>query len=210
MSILNRLASAQNRRDEVPNQQLAHDLAIKKDEAGIREVAEHLWSKEKAIQADCIKVLYEVGYIDPALIALYTDDFAKLLKSKNNRLVWGGMTALAEVAKVRPEAVFAHLNTIKTAKETGSVITVDHSISALAFTASANAEYSEVIFPYLLKHLSSCRPKEVPQHSERVLPAVNTFNKDDFVKVLEKRMEDLNAGGLVRVKKVIKQAVSIV
>jgi hypothetical protein len=128
------------------------------------------------------------------------------LKSKNNRLVWGGMIALAEAAKTNPDAVFKHLDEIKKAKETGSVITVDNSITALAYTAAANVEYNKMIFPYLLKHLSGCRPKEVAQHSEKTLPAVNADNKNEFIKVLEKRSEDLSGAGLARVKKVIKQA----
>jgi len=206
MSVVNRLAHPQNRRDEVPNQELARDLAARKDKAGIREIAANLWNKDKDIQSDCIKVLYEVGSIEPKLIADYAEDFVKLLSSKNNRLVWGGMTALAEVAKAKSEAVFNHLQEIQKAKETGSVITVDNAISTLAWTASANEEYNKAIFPYLLKHLSSCRPKEVPQHSERALPAVNSANKVEFAKVLEKRTEDLSGSGLARVKRVIKQA----
>lgn len=206
MSAIDKLAHSLGRRDEVPNQELTRELAAKKDKKGVREIAENLWNKDKHIQANCIKVLYEVGYIEPKLIAEYADDFVKCLRSKNNRLVWGGMTALAEVAKTNPEAVFNHFDAIKKAKETGSVITVDNAISTLAYTASANKKYNEVIFPYLLKHLSSCRPKEVPQHSEKTMPAVNTSNKTDFIKVLEKRREDLSGGGLARVKKVIKQA----
>jgi hypothetical protein len=206
MSVLNRLASSLGRRDEVPNQELARDLAAKKDKAGIREIAANLWNKDKNIQADCIKVLYEIGYIEPKLIAEYAEDFAKLLKSRNNRLVWGGMTALAEVAKANPDVVFKYFDQIKKAKETGSVITVDNAISTLAWTAAANEKYNETIFPYLLSHLAGCRPKEVPQHSEKTLPAVNAANKVEFIKVLEKRMEDLSGSGLSRVKKVIKQA----
>jgi hypothetical protein len=205
MSVLNRLASSLGRRDEVPNQELAQDLAARQDKAGIREVAENLWTRDRNIQADCIKVLYEVGSIDPGLIAAYTEDFAKLLRSKNNRLVWGGMTALAEVAKTDPNAVYPHLDAIKKAKATGSVITVDHAISALAHTA-IKEEYNQLIFPYLVKHLSGCRPKELPQHAEKTLPAVNASNKADFIKVLEKRLEDLSGSGRARVKKVIKQA----
>ena len=207
--MLNRIAHFQNRRDEVPNQELARDLAAKKDKAGIREIAENLWNKDKNIQANCIKVLYEVGTIEPKLIASYADDFVKLLKSKNNRLVWGGMTALGEVAKANPDGVFKHLDEIKKAKETGSVITVDNAITTLAYTAAANEKYNKTIFPYLLKHLSTCRPKEVAQHSEKSLPAVNAKNKTEFVKVLEKRIEDLSGGALSRVKKVIKQANAI-
>jgi hypothetical protein len=206
MSVLNRLASSLGRRDEVPNQELARELAARKDQVGIRELAENLWNKDKNIQADCIKVLYEVGSLEPQLIADYTADFVRLLRSKNNRLVWGGMTALAEVAKANPDVVFRYLDEIKKAKETGSVITVDNAISTLAYTAAANGEYNKAIFPYLLKHLSGCRPKEVPQHSEKTLPAVNSSNKADFIKVLEKRFEDLTGSGLARVKKVVKQA----
>lgn len=206
MSVLNRLAHSLGRRDEVPNQDLARDLAAKKDKSGIREVAENLWNKDRNIQADCIKVLYEVGAIEPKLISDYTDDFVKCLRSKNNRLAWGGMTALTEVAKSNPDAVFENLDAIKKAKETGSVITVDNAISALAYTAAANKNYNESIFPYLLRHLAGCRPKEVPQHSEKTLPAVNSDNKAVFIKVLEKRIEDLSGSGLSRVKKVIKQA----
>jgi hypothetical protein len=206
MSVLNRLASSLGHRDEVPNQELARGLAAQKDKAGIREIAENLCNKDKNIQADCIKVLYEIGYLNPSLIADYTEDFVSCLKSKNNRLVWGGMTALAEVAKVNPDAVFKHLDEIQKAKETGSVIIVDTSISTLAYTAATNDKYNQDIFPYLLEHLSSCRPKEVPQHSEKILSAVTSSNKADFINVLEKRMEDLSGSGLSRVKKVIRQA----
>jgi hypothetical protein len=209
MSVIDRLAHSLGRRDEVPNQELARELAAGKDRAGIREIAENLWHKDKNIQADCIKVLYEVGSIEPKLIAEYAEDFVKLLKSKNNRLVWGGMTALAEVAKVKPESIFKNLDAIKKAKETGSVITVDNAVSTLAYTAAANQKYRDAIFPYLLKHLSSCRPKEVPQHAEKTLPAVSTSNKADFIKVLEKRMEDLSGSGPARVKKVLKQVSSL-
>lgn len=206
MSVLQRLAHSLDRRDEAPNQELARELAARKDEKGIREIAENLWNRDRNIQSDCIKVLYEIGFIEPRLISEYADDFVKCIKSKNNRLVWGGMTALAEVAKVDPETVFKHLDVIKKAKETGSVITVDNAVSTLAYVAAGDRKYNEAIFPDLLEHLSRCRPKEVPQHSEKTLPAVNGSNKAAFIKVLEKRMEDLSGAGLARVRKVIKQA----
>ena len=206
MPVLNRIAHLQNRRDEVPNQELARDLAAKKDRKGIREIAENLWNRDKNIQADCINVLYEVGFLMPKLIAPYTEDFVKLLRSRNNRLVWGGMTALAAVAHADPHAVFNHREEIKAAKEAGSVITVDQAISALALASAANGKYNRTLFPYLLEHLSSCRPKEVAGHSEKILPAVNPRNKGEFIRVLEKRIEDLNGAALARVKRLIKQA----
>ena len=87
MSALNRIAYFQNRRDEVPNQELARDLAARQDRAGIQEIAENLWNKNQNVQSDCLKVLYEIGYLDPTLVADYAADFLKLLNSKHNRLV---------------------------------------------------------------------------------------------------------------------------
>jgi hypothetical protein len=82
MSVLSQLASSLGRRDEVPNQELARDLAAKKDKTGIREIVQNLWNKDKNIQADCIKVLYEIGSIEPKLISDYADEFVNLLRQK--------------------------------------------------------------------------------------------------------------------------------
>ena len=206
MSALERIAHFRNRRDEVPNQELARDLAAKRDRAGIREIAQNLWNKDKAIQADCIKVLYEVGYVSPQLVAGYAQEFVKLLHSRNNRLVWGGMIALSTVAELKPDVVSAHQHDIRHAMEQGSVITVDNGVLALARAASTSDKFSKAIFPYLLNHLKTCRPKDVAQHSEKILVAINASNKAAFVKALEKRQADLSGGGLARVKKVIRQA----
>lgn len=209
MSALERIAHFQNRRDEVPNQQLARDLATRQDHKGIREIADNLWNKDKDIQADCVKVLYEVGYVDPTLVSGYVEDFIKLLKSRNNRLVWGGMIALATVAELKADVVFAHFDDIRMAMDSGSVITVDNGVLALARAASRSDKYGRVIFPYLLKHLKTCRPKDVPQHAEKTLPAVSAANKAQFVAMLKARLDHLSGGGLARVKKVIRQAEAI-
>jgi len=63
MTTLNRIAYFQNRRDEVPNQELARDLAATKDRQGIQEIAENLWNQNQNVQGDCLKVLYEIGYL---------------------------------------------------------------------------------------------------------------------------------------------------
>jgi hypothetical protein len=207
MSALDRIAHLQNRRDEVPNQELARELAVQKDRADIREIAENLWNKDKNIQADCVKVLYEIGYIDSSLIAGFAEDFLKLLRSRNNRLVWGGMIALSTIAELRADFVHTHLKEILKAMSAGSVITVDNAIKTLALAASNDA-YRPAIFPHLLEHLRTCRPKDVPQHAEKSLPAVGASNKDEFIAVLEIRMEDLSGAQVNRVKKVIREAAS--
>ncbi len=206
MSTLEKIAHFSGRRDEVPNQELARALAAAKDHDGICEIAENLSNKNRNIQADCMKVLYEIGYIEPGLIAQYAEEFVRLLHSHNNRLVWGGMIALATVAELRPQVVHMHLEEIERAIDHGSVITVDNGIQVLARAASKDEKASREIVPYLVEHLRTCAPKEVPQHAEKSLPAINSNNKSRFITVLNNRLYDLNGAAAARVKKVIKVA----
>jgi hypothetical protein len=87
MSVISRLASALGRRDDVPNQELARELAETKVVEDIRELVVNLQNRDRKIQSDCIKVLYEIGYIASELIAEYAEDFLALLRNRNNRLV---------------------------------------------------------------------------------------------------------------------------
>ena len=218
MSILNRLAHFQNRRDEEPNLILARELAAARDTAGIRELAENLENANAEVQSDCIKVLYEIGALEPGLIAGYAGDFLKLLGSKNNRLVWGGMTALsaalapntvAGVAEVSAAELFQSWLTLRDAVETGSVITADQGILALARLAASDAARRKAIFPYLLKHLATCRPTDVPQRAEKIAAAMDAGNRAAFVAALEKRLPELSAAQVARVKKVIKRTAGV-
>lgn len=206
MSVLQRIAYFQNRRDETPNQELARELAQAQDRAGIREIVEGLYHENPNVQSDCIKVLYEIGYLKPELIAEYVDDFLGLLKRKNNRLVWGGMIALSTIAGIKVEAIYEHLGEIQRAMEKGSVITVDNGVKVLAIVAAGNEEYRKRIFPYLLGHLRTCHPKDVAQHAEKILVAVNGENKGEFIEVLESRLPVLRSSEASRVRRVVREA----
>jgi hypothetical protein len=206
MSAIDKLACSLGRRDEIPNQELARALVKANDTASIREIAANLWNKDPNTPADCIKVLYEIGYLKPKLISAYAGDFLKLLKIRNNRLIWGGMIALSTVGALAADELYPHTAEIQEAMGSGSVITRDAGVLALAGIASTSDERRKTIFPYLLEHLRTCRPKDVPQHSEKMLGAVSAANKAEFITVLEKRMEDLQGMQVTRVKKVIKQA----
>ena len=206
MSALKRIAYFQSRRDEVPNQELARELAEQRDRQGIQEIAENLWNENQNIQSDCLKVLYEVGYLEPVLIADYVGDFLKLLRSKNNRLVWGSMIALSTIAMIRAEELYTHVGEIKRVMEQGSVITRDNGVKILAAIASTRDEFREAIFPYLLRHLEACRPKDVPQHAESIVVAVNASTKDAFLEVLGRRMTDMTDSQISRLKKVMRVA----
>jgi hypothetical protein len=204
MSVLDKLAGALQRRDEVPNQELAKELVSTKNKADIQELVENLHNRDRKVQSDCIKVLYEIGYLAPELIEEYVQEFVKLLRSNNNRLVWSGMIALSTIATQKAPEIFQHLATILRTIEQGSVITVDGGIKTLALVASTDAAYHTEIFPYLIRHLRQCRPKEVAMHAEFIAVAVDTEHTLAFLEVLETRKKDLKSTQLKRVDKIIK------
>ena len=167
MSALTKIAYFQDRRDEAPNQELAHELAASEDQADIREIAENLWNREPNIRSDCLKVLYEVGYLKPELVAAYADDFLKLLGDRNNRLVWGGMIALSTIAGIAAEQIYPHVADIQRVMQSGTIITIDAGVLALSRLAATNDERRTALLPYLLNFLRNCRPADVSRHAER-------------------------------------------
>ncbi len=120
MSVLNKIAFSRTGGMKSPTRKLARTLAQTRNAADIREIAENLWNKEPNIQSDCLKVLYELGYLAPELIAEYVDDFIKLLKQRNNRMVWGGMIALSTIAGLQADKIFPHVDEIIKTMEAGS------------------------------------------------------------------------------------------
>lgn len=209
MSVIDKLACSLGRNDEIPNQELAKELCRTKDSESIKELVQCLFNGTTAIKNDSIKVLYEIGEAQPELISSYVDDFITLLNSKNNRLVWGSMTALSTIANINPGKIFENINLIFDVMEKGSVITVDNGVSVLAKVGSTNKEYEKKALPFLLKHLETCRPREVAQHSERSMAIANSGNKVEFQRVLEKRLDDLSQSQQARVKRVLKKVNSI-
>lgn len=205
MSVLSKLASALNRADEVPNQILANEIAESHDQAAVRELVTNLSNPDKAIQSDCIKVLYEVGGLQPDLIEDDVDAFVALLGSRNNRLVWGGMTALGAIAGQKAPAIWKHIDTIIDSTESGSAITQDWGVRVLAAVSAANKTYEKRIFPFLITFLKNCRPKDLPRHAESAFIAVNSANRGEILALLQTRKASLRPAQSKRVEQLIRK-----
>ncbi len=206
MSILHRLAYTQNRRDQAPNKELARELVAAEDEKAVHEIAENLGNENPGIQSDCLAVFEEISAQKPGLIAEYVNDLLKLAHSRDNRMVWGSLIPLSRIAHLRAEDIYPHREHLIQLMQTGSVIASDNAIKILAIMASRNIAYKTDLLPYLLKHLETCRPKDVPQHAEAILVAIGAADKDEFCRILEKRMADMSVAQAKRLKKVIRDA----
>jgi hypothetical protein len=206
MSVLNQLASAQDRRDEAPNLELAERLAAAGPESSvsIRELVAGLKHQSKATRHDCIKVLYEIGYRQPQLISPFVDDFADQLTSRDNRMIWGAMTALGAAAPIAANAIWPHVDTVLQVTADGSVITQDWGVRVLAALAAADPAYARRTWPFLLNFLRGCRPKDLARHAESVqLAAGMPRAAGELPQILEHRLTDLKPAARRRIEKII-------
>jgi HEAT repeat protein len=205
MSILPLLASALGRNDEVPNQDLAKQVVAKKNQQAVRELVDNLQSKNKDIRHDCIKVLYEIGVLNPKLISAYVPDFIRLLNDKSNRMQWGAMIALGSITQEVPEKIYTALPSILDAAEKGSVITKDHAVNILIHLCSVTF-YAKETFVLLIGQLKAAPANQLPMYAEKSIPVINESNKQLFIETLRSRLGDIEKESKQkRVEKVIKK-----
>ena len=201
MTVRGKLASALGRNDERPNVELAEALAAKPNAAAVIELVELLSTGTVAEQNDAIKVLYELGERKPDAIAGYVTAFLALLRSKNNRNVWGAMSAIDTIASARPKEVAAALKDILAAADKGSVIAKDKAMSTLSKLALAGEAKA---MPALLDRLDTAAVNQLPMYAELALPAVGA-HKAKLQAILERRLPDLPPAKQVRVAKVLRR-----
>lgn len=205
MNTIERLASSLGRRDEIPNQELAKEIAAANDHQATKELIENLGSKNKGIQSDCIKVIYEIGVLNPNLISEYHAALIGLLDSKNNRLQWGAMTALNTIALEKPEIIFDSLSKLVDIAEKGTVITKDN-LMAILIKLFAVPKYSDDVFSLFNEQLMKSPTNQLPMYAENAMPAITEKNKTLFIKTLASRLGDIEKDTKrTRVEKVIRK-----
>lgn len=205
MSVIEQLSSSLGRRDEVPNQQLASRIVQEKYLGSIRELAENLENKNKNIQHDCIKVLYEIAAAEPGLISPYCPQLLQLLKSKDNRLQWGAMTALGAITLLIPQVISEYLPELEAIADKGSVITKDNFVAILIRLASITA-YNDVTTTLLLEQLNKSLPNQLPMYAENALPVISKAYQNVFMDILTSRLPDIEKESKrKRIEKVIKK-----
>jgi len=209
MSVINLLSSSQGQKGNEANIVLAKEISASNNKGAVRELVENLSNKNKNIQSDCIKTLYEIGYIKPELIADYHGEFIKLLTSKNNRLVWGGMIALSTITDLKHAEIFDSLNIIMDTVNRGSVITIDAGIEILA-RLNKHAKYVNVTEPLLLEQLWKCPIKQLPMYIEKSIASIRKEGKEIYLTLIERRKKDCdNDSQAKRLEKSFRQIMSI-
>lgn len=192
MMLLELLSSGQGLKGSEANIELTKQISETENKDAVKELIINLENKDKKIQSGCIKTLYELGYLKPELISDYYREFIKLLRSKNNRLVWGGMIALATIADLRHKEIFASLNEILDVMNKGSVITIDNGIEILA-RLNKYDRYSKTTGPLLIEQLWKCPIKQLPMYIEKSMISIAKQNKEKYADILEKRKHECDS-----------------
>ena len=208
MNYFSQIAFNLGRRDEVPNQELGKKLAQEDNAEGIKEIVGYLYNKNKSIASDCLKVIYEAGYLNPKLIAPYVQDFINLLSSKNNRMVWGAMIAIANIAQIEAEMVHKYQDLIIEKIKAGTVITHVWGVKALINLSKAGEKYYKELKPILFKFQTDCRPVDFAKRAEDMKETIRSDDIIEYVRILEKGKEALSRAGQKRVAQVIKKLYS--
>ncbi len=188
-NISTRLAHAQGRRDEEPNILLADDLVMLKDTKGISQIAQIASTGKRQAQGDAIKVLYEIGVRDPKLLLPHIQLLIDLLQSKNNRVVWGTLTALAAIVDIAPDSVTKHLLAILRAADEGSVIAKDQAMQIL-ITMLTKPDFARIAVDHIFSRLETSAVNQLPMYAERVYLALDVRDHSQFHQILSGRLAD--------------------
>lgn len=203
--IQEKLASFLGRRDETPNIELAQLISNNKDSQAVKDLVLLLKGKSKDFQNDSIKVLYEVAEHTPELISDFIQDFIDALKSKNNRLQWGAMTALKKITPINAEQIFKNILVLEQATEQGSVITRDNFIEILSILLDEK-EYEDLIFPMILKQLKNCPTNQLPMYTEILAPKITSVTCKSFQETVSSRLNEIDKESKrKRIEKVLKK-----
>lgn len=203
--IQEKLASFLGRRDENPNIELAQLISNNKDSQAVKDLVLLLKGKSKDFQNDSIKVLYEVAEHTPELISDFIQDFIDALKSKNNRLQWGAMTALKKITPINAEQIFKNILVLEQATEQGSVITRDNFIEILSILLDEK-EYADLIFPMILKQLKNCPTNQLPMYTEILVPKITSVTCKSFQETVSSRLNEIDKESKrKRIEKVLKK-----
>lgn len=189
MSVIESLSTSLKLKVQDPNIAIAKEIVETNNQAGILELIEALSNKKLA--NDCIKVLYEIGYLNPKLIEKYANVFLDLLSHKENRLQWGAMIALAEITKVNPEFAITHLNEIIKASNEGSVITKDQAFNILVELAKTYKYYNQV-FSLMNEQLMIAPNNQFPKYVEQTFTVYKAEDCEVFIKTIELKIVDID------------------
>ncbi len=189
-SILPRLASSLDRRDEHPNIELAIVLAQSGDQQAIDELFTIAISATKPFRHDALKTLYETALRNPQMLLPHLDQLIDLMQTKDNRMIWGAIQALDALTNLAPHYVASKLDIILDAADRSSVVAKDKTMSILS-KLNGKHQYAKLVTPILLMRLTHAAPNQFPMYAEFAAATMPDTAISELVQIIKQRQKSV-------------------
>ena len=189
-SIVQRLASSLNRRDEQPNIELAVELAQSGDPQPLDELFNITNCASKPLRHDALKTLYETALRNPQMLLAYKQQFVDLLSSSDNRMIWGTIQALDVLTRLAPDFIVSKLDLILDAADRSSVVAKDKTMSILS-KLNDFQKFSEQITPIFLMRLKHSAPNQFPMYAELAAATMPETAVSQLIQIIKERQKSI-------------------
>jgi len=127
------------------------------------------------------------------------------MRSNNNRMVWGALTALAEISKIEGKVIASNIDNVLSAADAGSVIAKDKVVEIL-IQLSSNPEFTKIATDHLMSRLKTAATNQLPMYAERIYSSLGEKFYSTFKTVLSSRLSDtMPDSKRRRIKKVLER-----
>lgn len=188
MDVARRLAAATRRKDFQPNVELAIELVDTWDEAAVKQVFELVENGTKRQAHDAIQVAFEIARREPELVQPYFETLIDLLRSSDNRLLWGTLNALSGLVTLEAQRLYAHLDQILDGAARASVIGRDKTLVILTGLMQT-PRYKKRVTPLLLAHVKAAAINQFPTYAEAAATCLPDAALPALVKLIHAQRE---------------------
>jgi hypothetical protein len=162
------------KRDKAPSavQTLASELIANADAQAVLRHAAALEDERENTANQAARLIQELAEIKPELIVPLIERFARLVASKNRRVVATCAAALAPLSRIAPAKVAKQLPVLTHNWEHTTEEGKDGLVRTFAGLCTASVAYQKRLEPALARALGEAEPKLLIRWTEIVLPAL--------------------------------------
>ncbi|HEX6240598.1 MAG TPA: hypothetical protein VFZ61_06890 [Polyangiales bacterium] len=181
------------KRDKAPSavQTLAHELIASADAQSVLRHANALEDERETTANQSARLMQELAELKPDLLVPLIERFARLVASKNKRVVATCAAALAPLSRIAPAKVAKQLPLLTQNWELTTEEGKDGLVRTFAGLCTASVAYQKRLEPALARALGEAEPKLLIRWTEIVLPALKGEPHARARAVVEERLPQI-------------------
>ncbi len=181
------------KRDKAPSavQALAQELIVANDTQAVLRHMAALEDDREATANQAARLMQELAEAKPELLVPLIERFARLLVSKNKRVVASSAAALAPLSRIAPAKVAKQLPLLTHNWEQTTDEGKDGLVRTFAGLCTASVAYQKRLEPALARALGEAEPKLLVRWTEIVLPALKGEPHARARAVVEERLPQI-------------------